>query len=197
MTQDDFTFIYEFRRTLQQAILKHIREVFLIEQKYLVIDDGKFRSDYTIKDEAHTPIIRFWRQFCGTRNNVYYYPESFRDLFRFLKNNKELIQIDIQVPFIVMEDSIGEIAGYVHDDATFIFQKLWNETTNGSQTATFEQLFKLYNAWRSHIALTVAAAHYQADRNASFLKQYNEWMKMKNAEFNLMNGTTINYRKSS
>lgn len=194
MDQTDFTIIYEFRRNLQQAILKNIREVFLVVHGYIFTDDaGNLKSDYKLKDESHTDVIRFFRQFNGTRNNSTYYPQSFVELYQFLKVNKKFVSVDVKIPFIVAATDIGFIAGHNHDgDSNFILQQFWDSIV-GEPDATIEQLIKIEDAWRIFITDTVARKHQELERNASFLQQYNQWMVGKNAEFNLMNGTSIKY----
>ena len=56
-----------------------------------------------------------------------------------------------------------------------------------------QEVIKIEDDWRIFITDTVARKHQELERNASFLQQYNQWMVGKNAEFNLMNGTSIKY----
>jgi hypothetical protein len=184
----------EFRKKLQQSILNNIREVFLVVQGYIFTDDnGKLRSDYKLKDESHTDVIRFFRQFNGTRNNATYHPQSFVDLYRFVKKNKQFVSVDISIPFIIAASDIEFIAGFLHEDgANFIFQQLWHEIV-GEGDATFAQLYELEDKWRLTITEVTLRKTQERDRNGTFLDKYNQWMKIKNAEFNLMNGTSIEY----
>lgn len=184
----------EFRKKLQQAILNNIREVFLVVQGYIFTDEaGNLRSDYKLKDESHTDVIRFFRQLNGTRNSSTYFPQSFVELYEFLKKNKEFVSVEVKVPFIIAATDIEFISGFKHDgDSNFALQQLWTSIV-GDGDATINHLIKIEDTWRISITETNTRKNVELNRNASFLEQYNQWMSGKNSEFNLMNGTSIKY----